>query len=1620
MHPYVLTCACLFLLACSGAAGEDEPCDCKSPDSTCYQVEKDIGAQPDTQDNRGEPVCDQDSECDDENPCTADRCEIWWCEHNEASAEGLACDDGDECTSGETCDSAGACTPGDPVECDDEDPCTVDSCVAQSGCSHVDAEDGAECDDGDPCTSADNCQAKVCMGTPAPCDDGDPCTVGTCDSATADCNYVGISDVPCDDLDECTVGDQCEQGSCVGGGQKDCSDSNPCTDDLCDAQSGCSHVPNVADCDDLSLCTQTDICEEGACIGSDPLNCEDGNDCTADTCKPETGCVHTPVNMPCDDGNGCTPSDSCVEGACLPGLLMNCDDGNPCTQDLCDPLTGQCAHSPGDASCDDGNLCTSQDGCLDGLCVGTAIECDDLNVCTSDSCQPDLGCINNPVPGPCDDGNVCTVGDICTSGLCNPGAESLSCDDNNPCTTDLCDPAVDGGCTFQPNEYPCIDGNPCTANDFCADGVCKSGPDSACDCETDADCTLIDDDDLCNGKLVCDLESFPKVCVLDPQSIVECDDGDDTSCLQNKCDPSSGQCGLAAVNEGKLCDDQNLCTQSDMCAQGVCAGTPSKCGDENPCTDDSCSPAQGCEFTANQLGCDDENPCTLADTCALGACIGADTMNCDDLSVCTTDSCDPDIGGCVHAANDAPCDDGNLCTVADVCQNKVCGGAAIDCDDLSECTDDTCDEEQGCVNTPNQSPCDDGNICSLKDTCADGVCAGTALLDCDDSNPCTDNACVPDQGGCVYQANNSPCDDGNMCTQDDACSNWTCSGSPANCDDENVCTTDGCAPESGCTHENNFESCEDGNLCTKGEVCAAGVCLPGVVPDGFCEDGNVCTADSCEPASGNCTNAPTDAACDDNSLCTSADLCLEGLCQGAPLDCDDLEVCTADSCDDETGCVHEPVDSPCDDGDACTENDICFQGSCIGGGVACDDKDVCTDDSCDIENGCQYQFNQALCDDGVATTTDDQCNTGSCNGLPDPDEDGIANSGYDHDCSHEETAVCNDNCPEVPNPNQEDWNGNGLGDPCDPCLAEELCNGKDDDCDNDIDEDFPNLGDTCDGEDLDPCTMGTYVCSPDETKTICEESGSIVMLPHAPAAQEFVSGQLAQASFPLTGGTGLNANLLKLLFGATTEGTTYAVFEIPTSVYSYAMNRFVHREAPDLRFYAAVDLNESTLEIFTRSRFQSMARFFGPAQGVHTYEADPDYLRELPLYLAKVLIPWMKLYGYIQGDPQVNFNSVVRSSYSPSVGTPKLFLLAHESRQCCDSNSLGNHNAAEIEFTVSATGLVNAHHYGRSYADNWNQALILRDAVTMAHAQDCCAGDVMELPETADSFLVKLQTIRTFDDAWAAWYYAAVADAVSSDAGLDITAQHPLGKLTNYKLQGLEPTTLADVVVEPAIHDADVQVESSCKVTKIYSAPAGKAFHKLFFRVWTDPTEGDASSHWFYIEGLDSATGGWQRIVESASPPATLYDEFDLFAATGRTFDQVKVYLTSDCQALHNNPGHFELKLWAATRTDGDEVQLVIAGRPQPSDFADSSGDLNLAFSSTKQVELLINGQSVCTGVMADTDADGIPDDGDGSGEAGDTPCPDGQTEDCDDNCQVVSNANQADDDDNGVGDACE
>ncbi len=184
--------------------------------------------------------------CDDGNQCTQDICNVNVCEHKPL-ANGTACDDQDPCTVGEAC-ASGECVGGAPRDCDDHNECTEDSCDLGQGCVHTPVQDGTSCFEGLNRCRPGTCQAGVCEGAKdLDCDDQDPCTKDSCDPGYG-CRNEPVSGPSCEDGDACTVGDRCATGQCVPGQKKVCDDENACTADSCDPKKGCVFTPIVPCC----------------------------------------------------------------------------------------------------------------------------------------------------------------------------------------------------------------------------------------------------------------------------------------------------------------------------------------------------------------------------------------------------------------------------------------------------------------------------------------------------------------------------------------------------------------------------------------------------------------------------------------------------------------------------------------------------------------------------------------------------------------------------------------------------------------------------------------------------------------------------------------------------------------------------------------------------------------------------------------------------------------------------------------------------------------------------------------------------------------------------------------------------------------------------------------------------------------------------------------------------------------------------------------------------------------------------------------------------------------------------------------------------------------------------
>ncbi len=700
------------------------------------------------------------SSCDDGILCTLNSCEpASGCVVKYTNA---ACDDQNPCTENDVC-AVGTCV-GSFKTCDDANVCTTDSCDAkvQNGCVFTKKSSGA-CDDGVACTESDACLTGVCKGKDLGCDcindndcakfeDGNLCngvlfcdtsgvpfkckvnqgTVVTCvppagqsaacvssacSPSTGVCASLATNEgKSCDDGDVCTTGSTCASGQCKGA-TEGCNDGNSCTTDSCDVATGCKTTYNLNACDDGNKCTLGDTCNGGSCVGQTNLLCDDGNPCTSDSCKPASGCATSPLSgAPCNDGNKCSETDVCSNGVCQGGSAKPCDDSNACTDDACDP-TGGCVSTANSAGCNDDNPCTLGDACTNKSCkAGTPKSCTDNNLCTNDACDPNGVCqFTNNVTA-CNDGNECTINDGCQNGLCkgsgNPSCclEDTDCNDGNACSKDICIIAT-GQCSHDKtaaNGLACdADGNGCTSNDACQDGLCNVGG--------AVDCTLAAD--ACNTAACKSTGANTTLCQKSPKQV------------------------------GTLCNDGFYCTTDDACdVTGKCIGPkPLDCtAASGGCITGTCDESlDKCTGTPVQNGtaCNADNSgCSQGDKCTDGNCVKGPLVDCSNpADQCALYSCESTSSvtyKCTSGAkpSGAPCEDGLYCTVNDTCDGFFgCGsGGARDCSAVADaCNTGSCDDvADACKKAPatNGTACSDSDICTSGDKCTNGLCGGTVNL----------------------------------------------------------------------------------------------------------------------------------------------------------------------------------------------------------------------------------------------------------------------------------------------------------------------------------------------------------------------------------------------------------------------------------------------------------------------------------------------------------------------------------------------------------------------------------------------------------------------------------------------------------------------------------------------------------------------------------------------------------------------------------------------------------------------------------------------------------------------------------------------------------------------------
>lgn len=247
---------------------------------------------------------------------------------------------------------------------------------------------------------------------------------------------------------------------------------------------------------------------------------------------------------------------------------------------------------------------------------------------------------------------------------------------------------------------------------------------------------------------------------------------------------------LPACTDREECDDGDPCTLMDQCNDGTCVGEPKVC-QQTDCSVSSCNAQGTCETESIE-----------SDFCLIdGTCVAQGEG--DGENACRT--CQPEISQTEfsNAPNGASCEDGNVCTEFDECDNGQCATMnPPTCADGIACTIDSCNEATGCSHELDHASCAD-------------------------ENPCTLDLCDPEQGGCVHVNDDTlVCGDGDVCTPNDRCEAGACvHDDPVECEDGNPCTDEFCHPSFGCLFMFNEVFCSDGADCTLNDVCHYGQCV---------------------------------------------------------------------------------------------------------------------------------------------------------------------------------------------------------------------------------------------------------------------------------------------------------------------------------------------------------------------------------------------------------------------------------------------------------------------------------------------------------------------------------------------------------------------------------------------------------------------------------------------------------------------------------------------------------------------------------------------------------------------------------------------------------------------------
>lgn len=339
-------------------------------------------------------------------------------------------------------------------------------------------------------------------------------------------------------------------------------------------------------------------CGKDGCGGSCG-ECDDGLECTDDTCGPE-GCYVSIQSVYCVISEVCVPSgtvhpaDPCA--SCQPSHTQEnwtaVEDGTDCgAGKVC--YKGQC--------CMAAQHCAGKN-CGDDGCGGTCGECGEFQLCEEGKCKGDCD--------ECNEGQIMCADDtkyhVCqknTEGCWAFGTQYMCSEQNEFCI-----------CQFENEDGICIpEGEPCGCQPQCAGKSCGGdgcgGSCGVCEgvnvvCE-DGECTCAGDmcgDGCCGANQVCTdlLECCTPACEENDcgedgcGSVCGMCEGNNVICHEGKCACTGFWCGDNCCKSEQICTGDSVCCTTECggkdCGDNGCGGVCGVCGPGQLCLNGICPP----------------------------------------------------------------------------------------------------------------------------------------------------------------------------------------------------------------------------------------------------------------------------------------------------------------------------------------------------------------------------------------------------------------------------------------------------------------------------------------------------------------------------------------------------------------------------------------------------------------------------------------------------------------------------------------------------------------------------------------------------------------------------------------------------------------------------------------------------------------------------------------------------------------------------------------------------------------------------------------------------------------------------------------------------------------------